>query len=345
MFSIDEILKMKYPYELFTGDRETAKKEHINLVKTFHPDLGENSKEYKEVFIRINELYLEAVKLLDEGIWIEDGMIKMTSCDGEKYSMKYNEEYSFELGKCYLGNRSVLYLIYKEHSDFVDNALNRIKKLKYANDSMKQEFEKYFPKILRTFVTSNEKIGMLIEKMEDAYCLKDILNYYNGKVSPRHVAWILGSMYNVACYLYYNDLSHNGITIENCYISPSNHSVFLLGGWWYTVSSDEKMIGVSNQIYNIMSMDMKTSKKGTYLLDLESIRLVGRTLLGDENGISLINDPDIPKPLVDWVRGVPADNPMEEYKLWENVIKESYGERKFIEMNIDKNKLYNNRNI
>jgi len=29
MFDIDEILKMKYPYELYTGDRKTAKKEYI----------------------------------------------------------------------------------------------------------------------------------------------------------------------------------------------------------------------------------------------------------------------------------------------------------------------------
>jgi hypothetical protein len=205
---------------------------------------------------------------------------------------------------------------------------------------MRCEFEKYFPKILIKFDTIDEKIGMLIEKAEDVYSLKDILNYYDGKVPSKHVVWIMSSMYNIACYLYYNNLSHNGITIDNYYISPAYHSGSLLGGWWYAVSLDEKMLGVTNDIFNIMSPDMKTSKKGTYLLDLESIRLIGRTLLGDKNGISLIKDSDIPKTLFDWVRGVPMNDPMEEYKLWDNVIKESYGERKFIEMNIIKDKLY-----
>lgn len=340
MINIDEILKMKYPSQLFTGDKGIAKKEHIDLLKMFHPDLHRNSEKYKEVTSKINELYSEASKYFDDGIWMEDRMIKMTSCDGEKYSMKYNVEYSFELGKYYIGNKSVLYLINKEHLDFIDNALNKINNLKYVDDSMRLEFTKYFPKILRRFETTNEKIGILIEKTEDAYILRDVLNYYEGKVPPRHVVWILSSMYNIACFMHYNHLSHNGITIDNFYISPSLHCGFLLGGWWYTVPQDEKMLGASGEIYNIMSLDMKEAKKGTYLLDLEAIRLVGRTLLGDKTGISLMNDFDIPKPLIDWVRGVPVNNPIEEYKLWDNVIKQSYGERRFIEMNIDKEKIY-----
>lgn len=343
MIKIDEILEMKYPYQLYTGDKDIAKKEHIDLLKRFHPDLHKNSEEYKNVTSKINELYSEAIKLFDNGNWIEDGIIKITSSDGQKYSMKYSVDYSFELGKYYIGNKSILYLIEKEYLDFVDNALNKIKNLKYENDNMKNEFEKYFPKILKKFDTSDEKVGILIEKPEDAYSLKDILNYYNGKVPPRHVVWILSSIYNIACYLYYNNLSHNGITIDNYYISPSYHSGFLLGGWWYAVFLDEKLFGVSNEIYNIMSPDMKSSKKGTYLLDLESIRLIGRTLLGDKNGISLIKDLDIPRPLIDWVRGVPLNDSMKEYKLWDKVIKQSYGDRKFIKMDINKDKLYTNK--
>ena len=343
MFNIDEILGMKYPNELFTGDKDIAKKEHINLLKIFHPDLHKDSEKYKEAASKINELYTEAIKLLDNGNWIGDGLIKITSSDGEKYSMKYNVQYSFELGKYYIGNRSILYLIDKVHLNFVDNALDRIKNLKYENNNMKFEFEKYFPKVSRKFETKDEKVVILIEKPEDAYSLKDILNYYGNKVPSRHVTWILSSLYNIACYLYYNNLSHNGISIDNYYISPSNHSGLLLGGWWYTVPLDGKMLGVSNEIYNIMSPDMISNKIGTFLLDLESIRLIGRTLLGDKNGIAIIGDPDIPEPLIDWVRGVTVNNPIEEYKLWEKVIKESYGERKFIEMNIDKDKLYSNK--
>ncbi len=71
--------------------------------------------------------------------------------------------------------------------------------------------------------------------------------------------------------------------------------------------------------------------------------MVGRTLLGDKNGIDIIENPDIPKPLIDWVRVVSVNNPIEEYKLWDKVIKESYGEKKFIEMNIDIDKLYTNK--
>ncbi|NRW71303.1 hypothetical protein DZC19_001414 [Clostridium beijerinckii] len=149
LVEIEEILEMKYPYELFTGDKEIAKKEHIDLLKIFHPDLHRDSEKYKEVTSKINELYSETVKLLENGNWMEAGLIKITSSDGEKYSIKYNVEYSFELGKYFIGNRSILYLIDIKHEDFLENALDRIKNLKYENNNMKSEFEKYFPKVLK----------------------------------------------------------------------------------------------------------------------------------------------------------------------------------------------------
>lgn len=334
MYSIDEILKMKHPHELYTGEKDAAKQEHINYLKKFHPDLHNGGDEYKEVTSIINELYSDAIKLMENGNWVEDGIIRITSSDGQKYSMKFNKEYSFELGKYYIGNKSILYLIDKANSDFVDNALEKIKNLKYENNHMESEFKKYFPIVLKEFETKDEKVGVLIEKPEEVYSLTEILSYYNGKVPPRHVVWIMSSIYNIECFMYYNNLSHNGITIDNYYISPSNHSGFLFGGWWYTVRINEKMLGVSKELYSIMSPNMKANKIGTYLLDLEAIRLIGRTMLGDKNGISLTKDSDIPKPLVDWVRGVPTDNPIEEYNLWDNVIKQSYGERKFVNMDI-----------
>lgn len=340
MYDIDEILKMKYPYELYSNDKDIAKKEHISLLKMFHPDLHSNSDEYKEALIKVNELYQEALRWFEHGKWIEDGMIKLASSDNRNYSMKYNVDHSFELGKYYIGDNSILYLIDKVHLDFINNAIDKIENLKYADEEMKDEFERILPKILIKFNTLDEKVGILMEKTEDVYCLRDILNYYNGKMPANHVAWILSTLYNLACYLYYNGLSHNGITIDNYFISPEYHTGLLLGGWWYSTKIDEKMLGVSDDIYKIMSPNMKASKTGTYTLDLESIRLIGRTLLGDKNGMELINDSEIPKPLIDWVRGIPVTDPIEEFKLWDNVIKKSYGKRKFVEMNIDKDKLY-----
>lgn len=164
MINIDEILEMKYPYQLYTGDKDIAKKEYINYLKMFHPDLHENSEKYSDVTSKINELYSEAIELIENGNWMEDGNIKITSSDGQKYSMKFNVAYSFELGEYYIGNKSILYLIDRTHCAFIDNALIKIKNLKYENDNMKCEFEKYFPKILKKFDTLNEKTGILVEK-------------------------------------------------------------------------------------------------------------------------------------------------------------------------------------
>lgn len=325
---------------MFTGNKDKAKKEYIAYLKEYHPDKHIGDERYNEVTKKINNLYQKAIEMLDSGHWVEVGLIRIKSIDGQKFTMKYNVEHSFELGKCYIGNNSILYLIDEEHSDFVENALSKINNLNYANDDMKTEFQKYLPNILKKFETFDKKTVILIKKTEDVFSLKDILKYYNGKVPPRHVVWILSSLYNMACFLYVNKLSHNGITIDNYYISPLYHSGLLLGGWWYTVPLGDKMLGVPADIYSVMSPEMQTLKKGDYLIDLEAIRLIGRTLLGDKNGIELLDDKEIPTPLINWVRGLPVNNPMKEYKQWEKVILDSYGKREFIVMNIDINKMY-----
>ena len=49
MLSIDEIKKIKYPYELFTDDIEDIKNKYVELMKIYHPDLNGKKKEYVEI--------------------------------------------------------------------------------------------------------------------------------------------------------------------------------------------------------------------------------------------------------------------------------------------------------
>ena len=71
--------------------------------------------------------------------------------------------------------------------------------------------------------------------------------------------------------------------INNCFISPKYHSILLLGGWWYVTKEDENMIGTTKDIFSIMSILAKSSKKSSVITDLESVKLLGRQLLGETN--------------------------------------------------------------
>lgn len=340
IYTIDEILQINNPTQLFPNDKIKAKQIKNDLLKKYHPDLHGGDEKYSRVTSKINELYLQAIESIEKGLWIDENLIKLKGVDGKTYSMSFNKEYDFELGKFYIGNKSILYLIEKDFEDLVDNALKRINSLNYANEDMRNEFEKYLPKILKKIETIEGKICLLIEKTEDVYCLKDILNYYNGKIPAKHVAWILSSIYNILCFLDFNKISHNGISIENYFISPKFHSGLLLGGWWYAVPYKEKMIGTTSEIYDIMPPDIQDTKIASCSVDLESVKLLGRILLGDKVGHSFINDSNIPEPFSNWVRGVSCDDSLKEYKLWTKALISSFGERKFVEMNIDKNLIY-----
>ena len=64
---------------------------------------------------------------------------------------------------------------------------------------------------------------------------------------------------------------------------------------------------------------MKNNRIATSKLDLESIRLLGKTLLGDKKGILLSMDINIPNNLMVWLEENSSDNPFDEYINWNNI--------------------------
>lgn len=334
MYLPKEILSMKEPYELFKSDNEDIRKEYIELMKIYHQDLHYNSKLYIDVCSKINELYNKALQECNEGIRIENNLVKLKGTDGKSYSMKYNICHSFELGEMYIGSNTVMYVLQKEYDYLNYNYIEKLKSIKYANKCMKEEFIKYIPKIIKK-INTKEKSILIIEKSKDLYSLREVLNFYNKKIPSRHVAWILNSLYNIACFIKFNNLNHNGITIDNYFISPKNHYGALLGGWWYTTYKNEEMQGVCKDVYDVMSDYIKESKVSNTTLDLECIKLIGRTILGDKTGINLLLDNSIPKELTLWVRGACSNNPYKEYENYNKILDSAFGKRKFIEMKIE----------
>lgn len=345
MKSVNEILKMNEPYELFTGDLDLAKKEYLELMKKYHPDKNGRLEIYSEVSTKINELYLKCTDLLNSGKWLEPGLLSIKGVDDKgkqnTYTLKYKINRAFELGTYYIGTTSVVYLIDKKHENFIKNMEDILNNLKYADSKMETDFKPLSTKIITKFNTNDNRIGIVLYKGADVYSLRDILTYYDGKVDPKHVAWILGCLYNLACFYKYNDITHCGITLDNCFVSPSMHSTMMIGGFWYSKKIKEKLIGVPSDVYSVMPNSVKKSKESQAIIDLESIRLIGRTLLGDKNGILLVNDSNIPNPLRNWVRGMSGTCTFKEYEKWTKCILDSFGQRKFIEMNIDEKKLLN----
>ena len=98
------------------------------------------------------------------------------------------------------------------------------------------------------------------------------------------------------------------------------------------------MIGTTKDIFSIMSVSAKSSKKSTMLTDLESVKLLGRQLLGETNCRKLALDNSIPKPFIDFLISGSGNDSYEEFTKWDKALDASYGKRRFIKMEI--NNLY-----
>jgi hypothetical protein len=332
------ILGIKKVGELFSNDATLIKNEHKDLCRIWHPD-NNNDPKANDVFVHINKLYKTALDLIANNLWEKDNYIQFKNKDGKLIQINYLKVHTFELGTMYICNTCVVYILNHENKDLYENALKQIKKIKYADKMMETEFKRYMPNIISNYETIDDKYCIVISKTEDTFCLYDIYEYYNHVIPDRHVAWIISRLCNVARFLDYNGLVNNGINLMNCFISPEFHTIMLYGGWWYTNKKGKDMVGTSQNIFDILPLSVKSNKKASTVSDLESVKLMGRTLLGDKIGTQLINK-GIPKPIINWVCDGSSNNVMKEYEEWEKVLKDAYGQRKFIKMEVLKNDIY-----
>ncbi|WP_425806630.1 hypothetical protein ACHOLT_06460 [Desulfitobacterium sp. Sab5] len=325
-----EILAAVKCGDLYSNDPVKAKKEYRLLVQMYHPDRNKTSMA-EDVFKKIEDLYAKAEKMFESGQWEESNVIEFKTKEDKHKKLKFIKEFSFELGVQYVASSVVVYVLDAEHKKYFDNAIHRVSSLIYENKAMEDEFKRYFPKFIDKFETVEGKWVLVIEKTKDFVRLQDLLNYYQGMIEQRHVAWMLSRLGSICCFLDYNGLAHNGISLENCFVSPENHSIALLGGWWYCVGQGEKMLGTQKQIYDVMGPLTKTNKTGSITTDLESIKLIGRVLP---------HKAQIPNSFKDWLERGSADSARKEFVRWNTALRNSYGAKKFIKMEVGEKEVY-----
>ena len=332
--TVEQILSLSKCGDLFPNNIDAAKTKYKQLAKEWHPDSNKNPKAV-DVFQKITELYNKALELLEQGTWEKTNYVLISKDTGKKIALNYDTVFDFELGTCYVTKTKIVYILGNDKKKYFDNAIARIKNLKYADKKMEETLKRCMPKIYQTFQTNSGEYVIVLDKTEDVYPLKSVFECFGNKIPDRHVAWIISRLCNLTCFLKYNGIVHNGININNVFVSPQYHSILLLGGWWYTTKEKEKMIGTTKDIFSIMSVVTKGDKKSSYLTDLESVKLLGRQLLGEPNCRKLVLDSAIPKAFINFLISGSGDDAFKEYDKWDKALIDSYGERKFVKMEVD----------
>ena len=327
------------PERLVSGDPETARQEFRALASIWHPDRC-SRPEATEVFQHLGRLYEAALGKLRDGIWQTPGLLRLRATDGTEFRVRYHREREFELGRVFVGDDIVTTLVDRAHADLFPNALVAIGRLPCADARMAAEVGRCLPEIVRCFEIGAGQV-LVVRKTPDLLPLREVLDHYDGRLDPRHAAWIVSSLLNLACYLDYAGIVHNAISTETYYISPPAHSGALLGGWWYAVRQGEPLRAAPAATIQYAPFDVMTHRRGDHRTDLESIRALGRELLGDITGSRLACEKAAPPPMIDWLRLPAGACALDDYQTWQRqVLPASFGERRFVELDLTRQDLY-----
>jgi serine/threonine protein kinase len=256
------------------------------------------------------------------------------------FKVRYKAIHSFELGTMYVASTIVAYFIQSKFEKFLKNALRKIENFKFRDKKMESQFKTYLPNLLKV-VHTREGTLVVFRKKEEELLLKDIMISLNNEISPRHVAWIMSSLYNTACFLSYNDIVHNAISPETLFISPPGHYGALLGGWWYATNTGKPLLGLPKKTIEKTKAIRDGAKVAKVSTDLELIRVLGRDLLNDPAGNKLLRDKNVPKPLALWLCcSTTTDSAVNEYADWNKVLDDSWGKRVYYNLDVTEQNVY-----
>lgn len=340
-FTADQILNIQLttPEKFFS--KLDLESEYKTIRAHWHPDKNNDPKS-NEVFAHIAHLYKEAVKLITQNIW--NGPADLVfKIDNKSYKLSYKKMHTFELGNVYISSTKICYVLKPEFEDLFRNGIKMIQSIKYPNKKFEEEFKKYMPNIVKIGLGTDIGHVLVLDKTPDVVLLQDLLDYLpEHKLPTRHVAWMMSSLINLACFLEFNKISYLGLTSNSLFVSPEFHSCLLYGGWWYAKPFNEKLLALPSISKKILPASTFVDKVAKPEYDRIMIRGIGLLVLGDKNmtGSSLLKDVEVPKPILEWLRSLTAKTAIDEYTNWSKVLDVAYGKRTFVKLDIDTNNIY-----
>lgn len=336
----EKILNCTKPGDLFASDDERIiKNTYIELCKKYHPDniaiSGMDSlpeETISKVMSKINELYVLAMFMIKKGIWEKSGFIKIRKSETKAYELRYSSDYSFELGHVYLTCKKIVYVIADDKKKYADNLVDNLRKIRYTNSKMSENFSSSMPNIYDYFVDVTGRAVIIMDKEEGYYPLREVLHYYDDKLDPRHVAWIISRLSNIACLFEMNGITSNGLTVDNLLISPKDHGIAVHGAMFYMSECGSRMIGTVNDVFVVMPDKYKCSKEASIETDLESIKMIGRELCGEKNIVKFRELSKVPEKMKIFLSKGTSRSAYTEFQCWDKSLHESFGARRFVKM-------------
>jgi len=332
-------LDINKPENLFPPDAKKITDIYRHLVRRWHPDRSK-SPEADKVTAHLGQLREKAEEKLARGAWQEPGIFSCTLKNGKKFRVRSDAVRPFDLGTLHISPTTATYVVKREYEELFQNAITEICRLKFPDDKMKVVYANRLPITFKTYETEDAFI-LTVQKKSDEVLLRDLLPKLPADMRGHHVAWMISRMQEFARLLDYQGIAHNAMTLDNLFVSPENHTLSLLGGWWYAKPIGEAMSYAPIEALDYLPDGGGTAPRATASVDLEMVKAAGRELLGDRGGTSFIRTKPAPDAMIAWLRQPASDNAQRELERWYgDVLPKSFGARRFIELPIRYSDIY-----
>jgi len=330
------------PQLLFRGAAAEVPGQYRALAMRWHPDRPGNqgSAHAGEVFRKVAALKQAADALIAAGDWfVASGEAGFVADDGRRLAFAYAAHRRIELGHLLIGRERVAFLVRPEFADLYANGITSIRAMCFADDAMRTEFQPQLPRLAECFATAEYRV-LILDKDPEAVSLADLLHRAGGKLPAAHMAWLTSRCLNLACWLDWARVFHGDIGADSLFVNPRLHSVALLGGWWYATPLGGRLAALPQRSMRLMPSDLLRDKRAQARGDLETIRALGRELLGDPAGTCLGADADVPAALSAWAQQAGGSSAIEDFQGWQGVLQRAFGPRRFVELPLSFDDVY-----
>lgn len=281
----------------------------------------------------------EAQEPAEDGFWVDSSREELLREDGETIEIVYLTKQKTDLCTMYVAKKHVIFLFEKEHEEYLKRYKEMVSGIRYPNEEMEKELSNYIPKLVTNCRLADGRHLLAIEKKEGVYPLRML-----GILIDRHVAWVISRLENLCCLLDYNDIVLNALTVDNLFVDPANHQLYLYGGWWFAGFRASETAGASKDVMPYLVKNALGQNRNRHETDLQSLRALAIKLLGYANAEALKEDGLLPEPFKKFLQEDCEDNARADFAKWDIVLEQSFGQRKFIPLAVTEEEIYS-RNI
>ena len=305
---------------------DEAKKIYHQLAMKYHPDNADTGD--ANVFKQVCDYFRMACVALGDPSKIMKDVEQWFKHGRTKRKVVYKT--SYKVGGCDVlyGDTDLAILFDDGMQDLNDNYLKTVADMQLPKDI---DLKACMPQVA-------DKFGKLIvlHKTPEVVCLNDVVEMADrGKIEwsdrARHATWIMNRLYLWGCIFASQDKVFMGFDAKNVFISPQYHTVLPLLGWQFTVNKDEKMLGATMTVANLLDSKTKQDKLAKSYIDTESIKEIGRRVF---NGCSW-------KELDDFLNEAGSEDVEKDWERFTGIFLDKFKKRKFIAWDFDYNTFYN----